>query len=166
MKINKKFCKSHSSRGGSKVEYIVIHWVGAVSTAKNNADYFARANPLASAHFFVDKKSIWQSVPTSRAAWAVGGGRQSSRGGKYFGRCKNVNSISIELCCTRQSGKLIVDPRAVKKAAPLVQDLMKDYKIPASRVIRHFDVTGKDCPRGFTDEKNWAKLHKTLTGAK
>ncbi len=31
-----------SGRNGARIEYIVVHDVGAVSTAKNNADYFAK----------------------------------------------------------------------------------------------------------------------------
>lgn len=162
--IHKKYTKSCSSRYGQGVKYIVIHWVGAVSTAKNNADYFARVNPLASAHYFVDGKEMWASVPTGLAAWSVGGGRQSSQGGKYFGKCTNLNSVSVELCCIRKNGKVIVDPAAIKKAAPLVKALMKRLKVPASRVIRHFDVNGKFCPGGYCSDGAWKKLHHELTG--
>lgn len=162
--INKKYTKSSSPRYGNKVRYLVIHWVGAVSTAKNNADYFARVNPLASAHYFVDAKEMWASVPTERAAWSVGGGMMSSKGGKFFGKCNNLNSVSVELCCIRKNGKVIVDPAAIKKATPLVRALMKRLKISPDRVIRHFDVNGKMCPGGYCDNGSWKKLHKQLTG--
>lgn len=167
MKINKKISKyNYSSRYGNKVKYIVIHWVGAVSSARNNAMYFATGNRLASAHFFVDAKEIWQSVELSNAAWHCGGGLQDwgykKGGASFFRKCTNSNSIGIELCCIKKKGKVIVDPKAVKKAAPLVQMLMKKYNVPITRVIRHFDVTGKVCPNGYIKAGNWKRLRNKL----
>ena len=47
---------------------------------------------------------------------------------------------------------------------------MKKYNVPASRVIRHFDVTGKECPAYWcgTSAKNalWkTAFHNKLTGS-
>ncbi len=52
-----------------KIEYIVIHYVGAVSSAKNNVDYFYDKDRQSSAHYFVDEKSIWQCVEDTNIAW-------------------------------------------------------------------------------------------------
>lgn len=174
MKINKKISKyNQSGRNGNKVRFIVIHYVGAVSSAKNNYIYFCNGNRNASAHFFVDSE-IWQCIPENKAAWHCGGGlldtgkamNQGNRGAAYFGKCTNSNSIGIELCCYKKNGKVVPTPTAIKTAAPLVKYLMKKYKVPASHVIRHFDVNGKICPNGYISASSWAKLHKTLTGAK
>ena len=35
---------------------------------------------------------------------------------------------------------------SVDRAAALVRELMQRYGIPADRVVRHYDVTHKDCP--------------------
>lgn len=174
MKINKKISKyNQSGRNGNKVRFIVIHYVGAVSSAKNNCIYFCNGNRNASAHFFVDSE-IWQCIPENKAAWHCGGGlldtgkamNQGNRGATYFGKCTNSNSIGIELCCYKKKGKVVPTPTAIKTAAPLVKHLMKKYKVPASHVIRHFDVNGKICPNGYISASSWAKLHKTLTGVK
>lgn len=45
-----------------KIEYIVIHYVGAVSSAKANSEYFKSTYRGASAHYFVDENSIYQVV--------------------------------------------------------------------------------------------------------
>ena len=37
----------------SRIKYIVIHFVGALGGAKENADYFARQYVGASAHYYV-----------------------------------------------------------------------------------------------------------------
>ena len=57
---------------GNNIRYIVIHYVGATGTAKNNVDYFYGGDRQASAHYFVDDGSIWQSVEDFNGAWHVG----------------------------------------------------------------------------------------------
>jgi N-acetylmuramoyl-L-alanine amidase CwlA len=173
MKINKMISKyNQESRYGQTVKFIVIHYVGAVSSAKNNCIYFCGGNRRASAHYFVDSE-IWQCIPESKAAWHCGGGlldtgramNQGNRGATYFHICTNYNSIGIELCCYKKNGMVVPTPTAIETAAPLVKHLMKKYNVPASHVIRHFDVNGKICPNGYISAKAWAVLHKKLTGS-
>lgn len=168
MKINKLLSSYNSSpRYGTDIKYIVIHYVGAISTAKDNCRYFRGGDRRASAHFFVDS-AIWQSIPCSRSAWHCGGGLQDygmKKGGAKFHKiCTNSNSIGIELCCYRKHGRIIPTPTAIRTAIPLVKWLMKKYDIPATRVIRHFDVTGKCCPNGYIDHDRWIRLRDKLTG--
>ena len=145
--------------------YIVIHYVGAVSTAKNNADYYARTKLQASAHYFVDEISIWQSVEDKDRAWHCGGGLQGVNGHKFYGICTNSNSIGIEMCCKKTaSGEWYFEPETVKNTVDLVKMLIKKYDIPIDRVIRHYDVTGKICPEPYVDETEWRSFKdKILT---
>lgn len=167
VKINKKISKyNYSSRSGKSIQYIVIHYVGAVSTAANNVTYFAGGNRSASAHYFTDDTSIWQSVEDKNAAWHCGGGSQGSGGKTFYGKCTNSNSLGIEMCCKRNSsGSLYITDATIKNTADLTKYLMKKYNVPASRVIRHYDVTGKDCPAPYINATKWKALHKTLTGS-
>lgn len=129
------------------VDWIVIHYTANKGdTAKNNADYFAREEleHPASAHYFVDEDSIWESVPLSHNAWHCGGGRQGETGGSLFGKVKNSNSIGVELCLLDKAGK--VRHKTIWNAVRFVRQLMKDYDIPLDHVVRHWDVTGKECP--------------------
>lgn len=136
--------------------YIVIHYVGAVSTAKNNADYYAREKLEASAQYFVDEISIWQSVEDKNKAWHCGGDLQGVNGHKFHGICTNSNSIGIEMCCKKdKNGNWYFEPETVKNTVDLVKMLMKKYNIPIDRVIRHFDVTGKNCPAPYINEAEW-----------
>lgn len=164
MKINKKISPyNNESRQGWAVKYIVIHYVGAVSTAKNNADYFYNTNTLntpyggASAHFFVDETSIWQSVEKNRAAWHCGGPIQGPGGHTFFGYCTNLNSIGIEMCVVKRNGRYYIKTDTVNNTAWLVQKLMKEFNIPKDRVCRHYDVTGKECPNAYPeyDPNDW-----------
>ena len=171
MKIHKKISRYNSSgRNGEKIKYIVIHYVGAVSSAKNNCIYFGGGDRQASAHYFVDDK-IWQCIKVSKAAWHCGGGLQDygketvggNKGATLHYICTNRNSIGIELCCEKRNGEIVPTKEAIQTAAPLVRHLMKKYGIPAERVVRHFDVTGKCCPNGYISKKSWKKLHDYLT---
>ncbi|MBQ7265160.1 MAG: N-acetylmuramoyl-L-alanine amidase [Firmicutes bacterium] len=144
----------------SSLQYIVIHYTGNVNdTARGNANYFATSNTrTAGAHYFVDDKEVWQSVPDIYTAWSVGGGLYEKEiattgGGKYYGKCTNNNSVSIELCG--------IPPKenTIENALELTRILMQRYNIPKSNVIRHFDVTGKHCPAYWsvtdTNNKKW-----------
>lgn len=134
-------------RNNNKIEYIVLHYVGAVSTAKNNAEYLHRDSNLGwSAHFFVDEHSIFQSVPLDKSAGHCG---VDYSGGKspYWGKCKNKNSIGIEMCCKIDSkGNWFIEPETVSKTLELVTWLMSVFGIDVDHVLRHYDVCWKTCP--------------------
>lgn len=160
-----KINKSKRSTPMSKNGYIVVHFVGAVSSAMNNAMFFYDKDRQASAHYFVDDNEIWQVVHTKNwVAWHCGGSRVSTKGGKYFGKCMNDNSIGIEMCCKKdKNGNLYISDKTIERTAWLVKWIMQSYEIPASHVIRHFDVTGKSCPGGYTTAAKWKTLKANLT---
>ena len=139
--------------------WIVIHYVGAESTAENNAKYFYTANRAASAHYFVDENSIWQVVDDKNAAWHVGGAVH------YFNSCRNNNSIGIEMCCKKKDGNWYIEPKTIQNTIWLTKMLMERYNLPVSRVCRHYDVTHKICPEPFVrNESEWKEFLKKLEG--
>lgn len=144
MEIKTKVCNPANmggTRGMAQVDYIVIHYTSNLGdTAKNNADYFAREalNYKASAHYIVDETEIWSSVPVYRIAYHCGA--KSYR----HAHCRNSNSIGVEICMTDKSACIRME--SIRRAAELTRWLMKEYGIDAEHVIRHYDVTGKDCP--------------------
>lgn len=152
MYINRHISRyNSSSRYGAKIEYLVIHYVGAVSSARNNCIYFAGGDRQASAHFFVDNLGVWQSIEESRAAWHCGGGLQGSGGHSLHRICMNSNSIGVEICLQKdKKGRLYISKATMQNTAELVQHLMKKYGISANKIIRHYDVTGKLCPNCYT----------------
>ena len=168
---------AHTSNYGSKrslsdIKYIVIHYTSNDGdTDEANCNYYNGANRKASAHYFVDDDSVSQSVPDDYVAWSVGGSKYSNckttGGGSLHGKCTNSNSLSIEICDDVRNGKVYPSDATIENVLELTRTLMKKYNIPASRVIRHFDVTGKSCPAYWcgTDTKNkkwktefWDKL--------
>ena len=165
MKINKNITSRNYTKGNNRsIKYIVIHYVGAVSTAKANCSFFKLTYRGASAHYFVDDTSIWQCVDDKNIAWHCGGGLQGSKGHTYFKKCLNSNSIGVEMCCYKNNGKLDISSKTESNTIELVKELMNKYKISASNVIRHFDVTGKDCPAPFvSDESRWKSFKSKIS---
>ena len=131
---------NYSSRD---VKYIVLHYTGNSSdTAKANANYFNSGSRGASAHYFVDEHNCYQSVALNNAAWAVGGTKTYKHSD-----CRNLNSISIEMCC---SGNYIVSNTTIRNAAYLCVALCKQLGITEKTIdkyiLRHYDVWNKSCP--------------------
>ena len=162
MKINRKISLinfSDLNRRNKDIKFIILHYVGAVSTAKNNADYFFSKYRGASAHYFVDEKEIWQVVEDNDAAWAIGAN-------KYYTEARNSNSISVEMCCyTMKNGNINVAKEVEEKAVELVKMLMKKYNINVDHVIRHYDATRKNCPAPFvSDTERWNDFKNKLQG--
>jgi len=152
------------SRNGQKVEYIVLHYVGAVSSAEANARYLNRDGNLGwSAHFFTDQYSIWQSVPLDESAGHCGVDYSYGKA-PFWGKCRNKNSIGIEMCCKKDSGgNWYIEPETVTRAVGLVKWLMQEYNIPADHVIRHYDVCWKDCPEPWVrDPAQWKAFKARL----
>ena len=133
------------------VKFIVIHYTGnAKDTAKANATYFHNGSRGASAHLFTDDDSCYQSVALNNVAWAVGGTKVYKHT-----ECRNINSISIEMCC---SGNSIVSEKTINNTAYLCAELCKYIGITADTVdifvLRHYDVWDKQCPAQWATENS------------
>ena len=131
---------TYSSRA---VKFIVIHYTGnKKDTAKNNATFFHNGARDSSANYFMDEAECYQSVALNNAAWAVGGTKVYKHA-----ECRNINSISIEMCC---SGNSIVSEKTINNTAYLCAELCKYIGITADTVdtfvLRHYDVWDKQCP--------------------
>ena len=143
---------------GTKPSWIVIHNTSnGTSTppiAYNNTQYFKSTYRGASATYFIDDgDTIYRCVRDTDTAWHCG--ESASRNG-----CYNSNSIGIEVC-ERSDGTF--SEKEIQTLGWLVQGLMNKYGIPASRVCRHHDVTGKECPWYYSNDSRWATLKKRIT---
>jgi len=156
------------SRLGTDFKYIVLHYVGAVSTARNNGHYYGTTpNIGASAHFFVDEKEIVSSVPLSMAAGHCGVDYSGGKAPYWNGKgtySTNRRSIGIEMCCKKTAaGEWYIEPETVTRTVELVKWLMQEYKIPVENVIRHYDVCWKNCPAPWVEHpKQWENFKKRL----
>ena len=157
------------SRYGLPFEFIVLHYVGAVSTARNNGAYYGNTPNLgASAHFFVDEHEIVASVPLTMSAGHCGVDYSNGRAPFWNGKgtySTNRRSIGIEMCCKKTAaGEWYIEPETVTRTVALVKWLMQEYNIPLDHVIRHYDVCWKRCPEPWVrDPKQWEAFRKRLT---
>ena len=166
------YLTAHTSNYGglraySSIKYLVLHYTGNDGdTDEANIKYFTSPNRKASAHFFVDDDSISQSVPITNIAWHCGGNKYSDTdktgGGKLYKIVTNSNSVGIEMCDTEKNGVYNLTQQTRYNVIKLVKALMKDLNIPIENVVRHFDVTGKYCPKYFMDETEWSKFKSEL----
>ena len=151
--------------GGKNVpKYIVVHYTandGTTATAKSNANYFAKTDSEASAHYIVDEgDTVYCCVPPTNAAWAVG----DSGKGRLKGIVTNFNSISVEMVSHSNKDGYYIPSKTVSNAIELIRQLMSEYKIPISNVVRHYDITGKLCPKPYVDEGKWQGFLNKLKG--
>lgn len=154
-------------RGGNAVKYIVIHYTANDGdTDEGNGKYFYNNDVNASAHYFVDENSATLSVQEKDTAWHCGDTQKYTNGGAWLkGKCKNSNSIGVEMCSDKRNGELVFTAETVVNTVELVKSLMKKHSVPLERVIRHYDVTGKKCPAPFvTHQDSWLRFKERLKG--
>lgn len=162
MQINKKLTKINYNKGnGRKIEYLVIHYVGATGGAEANCKYFEKLYRGSSAHYFVGHNGeVWQCVEDKDIAWHCGALKYKHK------ECRNKNSIGIEMCC-RNSGGWYFEPATIAATIDLVKELMAKHNIPIENVIRHYDVTGKRCPEPYVrNVDDWNLFKSQLTTIK
>lgn len=128
-----------------KVNNIVIHYTGNPhSTAKNNRDYFAKANTTVCSHFVVGLEGeIIQCVPLDEKSAASNN--------------RNIDTISIEVCHPDAGGKY--NEKTYDSLIKLVAWLCQNSDLTEKDVIRHYDITGKICPKYYVENENaWENL--------
>ena len=142
------------SRSTRNIKWIVVHFTANDGDSdESNARYFKNNIKKASAHYFVDDDSVTQSVPDNYVAYSVGGDKyKNTKGAKYFNIVNNTNSLNIELCDTVKNGKNDLSAKTRANAILLIKQKTKKYGIDRNHIIRHYDVTGKNCPKYFVED--------------
>lgn len=150
--ITKMISKKNCYIGQNKPAYVVIHetdnW-NKGADAKAHATAMKNGNLAGTVHYYVDSKSIYQTLDHSDGAWAVGDGK-----GKYG--ITNRNSINIEICVNPETDYY----KAVDYAEQLAAKLLKQYGWGTDRLKRHYDASRKNCPRRIQAEGRWPEFVK------
>lgn len=127
-------------------QYIVIHYTANPgSTAMQNRNYFENLKDTqetyASAQFVIGLEGeIVQCIPCDEMA--------------YCSNSLNEICISIEMCHPDETGNF--NDATYNNCVYLVAHLMNYYHLDMDRLIRHYDVTGKNCPKYFVEhEDRW-----------
>ncbi len=128
-----------------EINNIVIHYTGnPASTAQNNRDYFNKINTDVCSHFVIGLDGeVIQCVPLDEKSAASNN--------------RNLDTISIEVCHPDDSGKF--NDATYQSLVKLTAWLCDNSGLKAKDVIRHYDITGKECPKYFVDnEAAWTQF--------
>lgn len=132
---------------------IVVHYTANPgTTAQQNRDYFQGLSQSkvtkASSHFIIGLGGeIIQCVPCNEVAYASNG--------------RNYDTVSIECCIPDETGKF--NDATYDSLVHLVTWLMGRYYLTTEEVIRHYDVTGKNCPKYFVEHPlEWQQFLEDL----
>ena len=126
-----------------KVNGIVIHYTANPgSSAKANRNYFEglkdSGQTYASSHFIVGLKGeIIQCIPSREIA--------------YASNERNEDTLSIETCHPDESGRH--NQATYDSLVELTAWLCHKFDLQSTDVIRHYDVTGKICPKAFVEDE-------------
>lgn len=122
------------------INNIVIHYTGNPgTTAQNNRDYFAKPDTDVCSHFVIGLDGeIIQCVPLNEKSAASNN--------------RNLDTISIEVCHPDSSGKFKED--TYNSLVKLTAWLCDVASLKSDDVIRHYDITGKECPKYFVDNES------------
>ena len=137
-----------------KIDGIVIHYVGNPgTTAKANRNYFeslssGETETYASSHFIVGLEGeVIECIPLTEIAYASNN--------------RNSDTISIECCHPDETGKF--NEATYDSAVKLSAWLCVRFGLTSENVIRHYDVTGKDCPKYFVENPDaWIQMKSDI----
>ena len=127
-------------RALEEVNGIVIHYVANPgSSAKANRNYFNKPDTRVSSHFIVGLDGeIIQCVPLYEEAVAS--------------NSRNADTISIEVCHPDESGKF--SNVTMDSLIRLTSWLADTCRLGRNDIIRHYDVTGKLCPKYYVEHED------------
>lgn len=154
MKVKKNITEvNRTVKPSREIKYIVVHYTNNNGdSAYNNTQYFKSVNRGASAHYFVDECEVFQCVEDKDIAWHCG-----TNGKYYHTDCRNANSIGVEMCNSVSKNEAVE-----QNTAELLRYLIKKYKLNSDRILRHYDVTRKQCPLTMIDENEWKRFKDSL----
>lgn len=142
--IPKNTAHSRRSCNAMSATTITIHNTGNTeSSAANERAWLTNTDNdrQASFHIVVDEREAIECIPLNENAWHAGDGSSAKSG--------NRTSIGIEIC---ESGNYA---KTLDNAVALVASMLKERGWGTDRLRRHFDWSGKICPRLMYDGGKW-----------
>lgn len=146
---------SQTHRPGIKIvpKSICVHNTGNPKSTDTNEHNWLENDQnkvYASAHVFIDENSATECIPLNEMAYHSGN------------RKGNSETISIEICEVGNYEQTLIN---VKE---LIVKMLKERGWNTSNLNRHFDWSGKVCPRKFFDKirgwEDWDKFVSEIKG--
>ena len=141
-----------TGRRGEKIEGvtdIAIHYTGNPgTTAQQNHDFYDQPETEVSSHFLIGLEGeVIQCIPLDE--WS------------YCTSQRNKDTISIECCHPDEEGAFT--EATYQSLLKLVHWLQEEFHLSTDQVIRHYDVTGKECPRYYVEHpEQWEQFKADL----
>ncbi|WP_310877187.1 peptidoglycan recognition protein family protein [Priestia megaterium] len=162
---------ARSGKKLSAVRKIVMHYTANPgASAENHYKYFSNLKDrYASAHFFVDSKDALCIIPLNELAYHCNDVQKRVGGAPYRGVSElrpngNQYSIGIEMCIEKDGS---FHPETLKKSEDVAAELCRRYKLdPQEDIVRHYDVTAKNCPAPWVSDSSGFKKFKANVSAK
>lgn len=136
-----------------EVKGVVVHYTANPgTTAAQNRSYFESLKDTqktkASSHFVVGLEGeIVQCIPSTEMS--------------YASNDRNVDTLSIECCHKDETGQFTQE--TYDTLVELTAWLCGKFNLPVDSVIRHYDVTGKECPIYYVkNEDAWERFKKDV----
>ncbi|MBR5296046.1 MAG: N-acetylmuramoyl-L-alanine amidase [Clostridia bacterium] len=140
------------SRSGEKLEAIndiAVHYVANPgSSALANRNYFEGPDSNTSSHFIVGLDGeILLCIPPDEKSCAT--------------KERNIDTLSVEVCHPDETGEFSEVTR--ESLVRLLAYLCDRYGLTEENLIRHYDVTGKLCPKFYVENsEEWEALKEDV----
>lgn len=164
------------------VKKLILHWTANFgASANNHYIYFGKTmieqnaklpannRRYASAHIFIDRKEALCIVPLNEVAYQANDVQKYVNGKAYRGVSAltpnaNMLAIGVEMCVEKNGA---IHDETIDRTVKVFAELCKKYKLdPLKDIVRHYDVTGKDCPSPFVrDSSKFTKFKNDVKKA-
>ncbi len=131
------------------IEGIVIHYTANPGTsAENNRSYFEglaqKQTTSASSHYIIGLEGeVLQIIPLTEVS--------------YASNERNSDTVAIECCIPDETGKF--GDATYASAVSLTAALCVQFDLTEKDILRHYDITGKNCPKYFVEhEEAWEQF--------
>jgi N-acetylmuramoyl-L-alanine amidase len=159
-KTNRPYLRDPEKFSLKELKGIIAHWTANKrkgADAKANRNYFNGSAQYASAHYIVDDGEILQCIPDNEVGYHVGAKNYKPDGEKIMGDSglsPNFFLLGFEMCVNEDGDW----NKTYKNSVQLAAHLLHKYHFKTDKLYRHFDITGKDCPKMMLESSSWNKF--------
>jgi N-acetylmuramoyl-L-alanine amidase CwlA len=166
------------SRSGDKllrVQAIVVHYTANPhANAEDHQEYFDGLDGgnyrYAGAHIFVDKDEAVEVIPLNEVGYHANERKAGpllsalkATASYYPGGNANLLTLGIEMCIEKDGSFHPDTVERTRQVVKMLQAKFQQLSDTPNRVVRHYDITGKNCPKPFVENKQaWNAFLKSI----
>lgn len=166
---NRPALRDRNYYGIRELRGVIAHWTANPDKgahAKANRNYFNnQTTRYASAHYIVDDHSIIQCIPDNEIAYHVGANVYKPDGQRMHAGSPSLTPnyfvIGFEMCVNADGDW----NKTYRHSVDLAAHLLRKHGFTTNDLYRHFDITGKDCPKMMLTATAWDKFKSDVAVA-